>query len=784
MIFGSGNSGSPLTVNVGTFVVGVATVQPADDPTKDPSWGNWQQRPELKFLGAFYGSSVAGMSYAKVKLAPGAPQYPNVDVEQYSLLNVGDRVCILQVGTGSTNILFSGYCLEGRIEISDKGESLVFRIAGPEWIWGDHELGGSDNPIAGQVRRLASADDAWAKAGDPSGVVTASKDLFRFTGDRCEFNPLGRKNMSLDDCLLDLKSTIKGRVWDSPERLVQGTLRTAHWTVAQACKTLELWFNDPATSGISHPDWANAGIDDTKTLPHTEVEGMGLWGALKRVCGPEYGFYVDPRPSSSPAGTSWGPFKITFFTRGQGPAVNVFLNKRGTSVAQAKASVVRVEAMKSISKTVTKATVLCRQLTHVKLQYLGGRTPGIGGPVAREILQNGWTDDDVDFSDYVGDNGAVDGPAVGASGQTDTWDDQYCTDGKQFEKFKHAGRLFVWNESGEYFTGPSDHAPIYAIGSSQAYTVPDMTTIADGTGDDAGKFCRKRRRIIDTPYYDTSIDQWRRVKPTLLLSATHGATDTIPGPWTRVRTHLWRLDPERGSFWITAKDISEWCPLGDDQDPNEPKINDERSFATLLYTGCLRMTLEGSVEADCCIKETADRQDIAGSPFVREMVIRGDKEYILSSAYVDGLASVMGLDQNVVDNTPDAKILAEQYRNSGQDQVTHASLLCSADWPLQPIGGILTAIQGRTVSLTGGPAGRGAQIVAVHLDPEALKWEMLTESVALKLRRMDRMRVGKGGPKRWNNFRGNGEDTRMLGAGRVTDSTGAGDAVGVPGDLA
>ena len=743
-IFSTDDSKSPLTVDVGEFDVYTAAVENGDDPTVDPTWDGWKIRPELKFLGAFYGSSIAGMSYAKIKLAPGAPEFTNDDVEEYSNLNIGDRVCIVQSGTGSDNILFAGYCLGGRIEISGSAEALHFRIVGPEWIWGDHEVGGAWKPISGQVRRTADADDAWVA--DPTHINSISTQLYRFTNDRCVFNPGGRKNMTLDDVYLDDDSTQLGRCWDTPERLVSGTLRTASWTVLQACKTLELWFNEPKTSGIANPDWSKAGIDSTQTLPQTDVEGMGLWGAMKKACGPEYGFFVDPRGSSDwePAGTQWGPFNISFFTRGQGPAVSVYLNERGTSITNARASVARLEAQKSIEKTVTKATVLCRLVRHIKLQYRGDQTPAAASAASQKnlLLQHGWTASDLSLGTYVGSgiyNTTIDARSIDASGSTnsDLWRDQYTTRGKYFAKFQHAGRLFVWNESAEYAGTPT-----YGASSTKAYFAPSLTGIADGENADVGKLCRKRRRIIETPYYDTSIDQWRRVRPLLFLKAVKPGTENS-GTWTRVPTAHWRLDPERASIWITAPDIAEWYPLGDDQDPVEPSINDNRSFATLLYSGDLRMTLEGSIEADCCIKQTADRQAVAGSPFVREISIRADHEYVKSEVFADGVDSQTGLTAATVDNTADAMTVATQYRNSGQDQMTHASILCSADWPLQPIGGILTTIQGRSVSMTGGPSGRGAQIVAVHLDPESMKWEMLTESTALKLRRMDRIRVNR-----------------------------------------
>jgi hypothetical protein len=739
---------SSITVDVPELRVYRSIVTASVSGTDDPTWGSWAAEPLWRVTGIFRGSSFGGMSYAKFTLAPGRPaEAGDTRVEDENAATLGDRIAVAAIESGTPRVLFAGYVTQARILIEDDREVLTIYAAGPEWLWGDTVGGGSYIPIIGQVRRTGAADDTWAN--NPASVVTAFADLTQFTADQAIFNPDGRRNMSWSNVEIDSLGD-EARCWEVPERNIAGALRCAFWTQKQAAKTLLYWYNDPDRTGIANPDFDLVDIDDTTPLRNVSVEGLGLWAALKKVLEPEYGFYVVAKLSGV-SGATWSGFELIFFKRSSGPSADLSLNALGTSVEDALASVARLESIKDIGKTVTQVSVLGKRVTHLRLRYFGGFTPSAAAEDKQVMLQHGWTSADGDLLDYaegrVEQTGAdphdiIDTLSISNAGKTDEWNTRYVVGGPQFAKYQHAFRLFVWNESGEW-GGEASGSPEYGLGlSSYAYQKPDLTDICDEP-DNAGVFCRRRRPALDSLYLIPGLDAWQRVPPTLYISDDVDAT-----PWIRVPTSMYRLDPDRCAVWITAHDLATWTPLMQqdqyaDDGTRQTSLGDGRTFMTLLYTGKLRMLLECSVEADWALRSVATRITDAGSPFVREAAMRRDQDFIASQQFVDGVTPPSGLSVSLVDTSTDAQKLADLSRNSTMDQQTHASILVEADWPEQLIGSFIAQTSGRVIDLTGGPTSNGALIVALHLDPVAMKWELLTESEALFLRDFDRVMISR-----------------------------------------
>ncbi len=771
MIFSDNQQPNNLSVDAGSYDVYVATCVPNNDPTADPKWNDWKRQPAVRFDGCFYGSSVVGMSYAKVSVINAPPVVKTqVNVENDATINVGDRVAIVVVVGNSTNCIFQGYATGGSILIDEKAERLSFHIAGPEWIWGAEPQNGAAIPIVGQRRRSASDDDVWIL--NPGQITHLYPSLNTFTDERAIFNPGGRKNMTSPDDVY-LYGDNNGQCFEIPDRMNGTTPLADFWTPREACRYLDYSYNDLPLTGITNVDWDNQEvIPDTDTMGEVNIDGLGLWEAFKRAAGPKYAFYVDPRPTvqvgnvgdpAPPGGSDWGPFNFAFIVRGTGPAANLYLNKRGTTASAAIASVQRLQAVKSIDKVVNSVDCYARLLRHVKLMYYSGDTAsahaGGGNAKAKNcMLQQGWTKNDIDFGQYhlsmPGTGAAIDINSIDVAGKSDLWRDQFTTTGVNFDKYRHVMRLFVWNESGEYpATATGANAPWYSNNSTATeldWWTPDLTDIADGEGGDAGNYCRRRRRILDTVYPDpSSPDGWRRVPPTLFISSDQQN-------WVRVHSSNWRLDHERAAVWITARDLAEWTPLEDhsvvpeDEEEDLSNLDDARTFATLLDQGVCYLMLEGSIAADCMLKQTADRQASSGSPFVRKCAILAERDFIKTEVVDDGITSPLGIDADPIDTSDKALTYAKEGRAAWQNMNTHASILCSADWQLQAIGSMCSTINGRNLSLGGGAGGGGSggQIVAMHLDPASCKIELLTETTALKVRKLHKLKFEHDNRKR------------------------------------
>lgn len=395
MIFSSSSQPSALSVDAGHYDIYVARVSGTNGTGGNPTWGNWKKVLSLRFDGAFYGSSVVGGSYCKISVCNAPPLVTTqVDVENDASLNVGDRVAIVAVTGSAQNCIFQGYATAGHILIDAKAETLTFHVVGPEWLWGGSPTGGTCKPITGQTRRIVANDDLWCPNG---GVTTPLSGLYTFTDERLIFNPTGRQNMSTpDEVVLGGKGQL-GRCFEIPDRQYQGAARAAFWTVYEAARYLDLTWNDPDITGINNYNWPkDTIIDTTQSMGQVDVDGLGLWEALRKAIAPRYAFFVDPRPQNSgklypspPSNDDWGPFNITLFERGTGDDASLYLNARGTSAANAIASVVRIPAAKSIEKVVNQAEVYARLYRHIKLQYWSGQTPTLTTPRKSSACKTG-----------------------------------------------------------------------------------------------------------------------------------------------------------------------------------------------------------------------------------------------------------------------------------------------------------------------------------------------------------------------------------------------------------
>ena len=139
-------SGYPaVSLQLTSLDVYVATCTPASDPTQDPTWGDFTIQPCLAVESLYFGSTLGGMSTAKLRLVPGQPLNSATQrVEAIDPLDHGDRVIIAMGGSqslsGSTapaEPRWAGYCVGGAINIDSDKEGITYKLVGPEWLWGE-----------------------------------------------------------------------------------------------------------------------------------------------------------------------------------------------------------------------------------------------------------------------------------------------------------------------------------------------------------------------------------------------------------------------------------------------------------------------------------------------------------------------------------------------------------------------------------------------------------------------------------------------------------------------
>lgn len=752
MIFGDATSTSPGAVSVFGYAIAVSrwTDAAADEEQALPTFGDFAVDDRLRFREAFIGSSVVGMSHAKIDLAVGETR-DSMSVEACgTVLKRGDRVLIGSYTTADrldsgVNWFWAGYCVALNMTIGEK-ESVSYRLLGPEWLWGGGQGAGALKVVRGQLRRRGSAEAAWLAS--PATVTTAPGGIINVEAEATIFNPGGRANMTKKD-VNPLIADKPSRIFETPDRLVESNPVAERWTVSHAAKYLLRVYNDVATTFIENPDFDEWGIPAGLTLRQTNVDSSGLWAALQRVMAPDWAFYVNPKP----AGMNWEGFAVVVFSRNTGDAANVHLDARGTLRDEATACVTRLDLHSDISKTVSKVRVFGRKYRHISIRYKGHNTT-TGSPLA---LQHGWTKADADFATYDGDEAGtfpsgytkrkeITEFTIDKRGKTAEWGERYTTGGKLFEKYRHVFRLFVWNEAGEWFKqgGTAPNIPQYGTPTGPNtptnlnWWIPDVGLLWDDTGNAA----RRRRRMVDTQYKDPAkVDGFRRVRPILLMAYYRPAPVDDLSAWFRVPMGKWQLDPERCAVWFTAEDLAVWRPFDREQNEDEGLPNDDRTFATLLRQGVLRLALEGCIEEDTAEFYAPTRPADAGTPFYSETVSRMGSEIIKITPYPGDDGFIFEGDAATVDDTADAEAVGDQLASAGKDAQVHASLLVAADWPRQPIGSTISTIAGRGIPLltgAGGLTGRPAQIVALRMDADANKWELLTESAAVALKSAER----------------------------------------------
>jgi hypothetical protein len=741
-----------LSVDVPPWVIAVAFATP--DGETVPQYNAFKQDYRLMFQGCQAASSNIGLSYATIRLVTGLPATDQLDVEYAEqAMAIGDRVLIgLQKDNGIA-WQFAGYVTTGSMLIDGAAESFTYRILGPEWLWGEGSPGdGAMWQIVGQFRRNGDTDDHWAT--NPS-YVSAYNEWDLYPNEKTIFNPDGRGNMTIADVQLAPSGQLPvlGRIWEWPDRRLNGIPQSARWTIKEAVKVLVTQYNPLPFSGIEAPiNWDDPDeipfADGTEVLPETDVTGLGLWEALRRVLGPKYFFSVDPRPN----GYSWSGFKLRFHSRLTGPDADLRLNVKGTYMQDAVASITRLESALDVSKSVNRVEIFGRDAKHVRLIYWGQATPTLDSKKRKTALQHAWTQDDGAIYDYatINDDGLaiVNVTSVDGAGATErqNWKDRYVTTGKLFQQYPQVFRRFAWNEDGSL---PVEWASSY--GASDPITViqPNLSDIADGV-ERPLLYSRRPRIPLDSLFLRNSESSgFERVRPTLYMAIAPTPDDINYNAWIwhTVPQSAYVIDPARCAINFVVDDLAHWKPF-DKQDMPSSESNgivvprDHRTFATLLAQGTLRMVFECSIETDSEFMGRAGRNNTSGSPFLRERVLYMPESFIRCGLYEDGYSSPSGLVPAVIDQSAELQATAEMLRDASQDAQLHANIQTSGDWPLQPIGSRIVEIGGtRRIDMTVSDE-RGAQIVAYNIDPLSLKYHYLTESVALELRDRDRRILG------------------------------------------
>jgi hypothetical protein len=582
-----------LRVEVPAWRVMVSRVSAGGDPTQQPSWGNWQDEPRLRVLDVLKSTSIVGHSFAKVQLITGRPNDRQIDPENGSqVLWLGDRIAL---GIGSRWI-FCGYCVIAQLLVDDRSEHLTYRIAGPEWLWGSEQAGsGASVPIYGQFRRNHDADDRFTAN---FAASMSYSDWDWYTDERAVFNPDGMKNMTAYDVTLSPsgRPTVMGRIWEVPNRRINGLDVAESWNMRQAAKLVVEQWGDYPTTQIQPPDWSTVPMSILDQMTETDIQGVGCYEALRRICSPKYGFYVESAPATaggapvSVSGKSWGPFQLRFYTRDTGTDANLTLNKRNTSMTKAVASVQRFDAVRDITHTVNKATVRGSYVRFVKLVYWGGATPTLVAGNKKIALQHGWHDAEGKIDDYANNKKEVDAGFYGiAEAQRLQWLDRFCAHGKSYDQYWHVFRRFSWNESGAFDT--TKQARYYNTLSN--WYPPDLTGIADSP-DAPNKWIRRRRKPMDTVYLkDPLRNLWERHRPQLFISAAPTAADVAFGSWKwkRVTEAHYHLDPNECSVTFTIDDLANWRPFDKQDSPDDAPGNwpqDSRTFGSMLRQGVLR----------------------------------------------------------------------------------------------------------------------------------------------------------------------------------------------------
>lgn len=724
-----------------------------------PVYDTWIPLDDIHVLDLFCGSSIVGHSTAKLALSTGLPGV-QIDVEKADLiLGFGDRVAIgLDRGDGKkVDWQFCGYVVSRQLTIDDKAERATWKLAGPEFWWGDNSApNGTGLVVRGQFHRINNADDAWSLA---PATVTKYDEWITFTDDPAIFNPDGKKNMTSDDVVLSpdkIKPPVKGRIWEAPDRRLRGAHDAQSWDIFNAAKMLYQTYGQLDFAGIVVADWKKVPMAITDAMREVTVEGVGMYEALKRVLGNKFAYYVDPRPTRPDGkpvdikGRNWGPFQLHFFRRTDGAPANLYLNARGTPMSKAKASVTRVEVASDISKSPNRVIVNGSYVRAIKLIYWGAGTPGIvaaNNPLAQTMLQHAWGVNDAKIEDYGKAGDWVIDPMYSGitKAKRDEWLKRYHTKGQDFLKYWQVFRRFLWNEASELDT--TKKAKYRA--TELFFQIPFLDGIAD-TPEMPSVWYRRPRKMMDTLYLrNPNSSSWDKHAPTLWMSAAttfnSNSDEWATLRWRKISGEHFSFDEDRCAVTFIVDDLAEWRPFDKqdslESDDTQQWPDDPRTFASLLHEGVLRFCIECSVPVDFGMTCYANPTKSAGAPFPREIWIPAEKNFINTLTFPDMLVAPSGLTITPLDLRAKAQEQADLTRDAAQDEAIHASIMTAGDWDRQIIGSRIQKLQGRDIDLAGRSG--GAQIVAVRLDTSTFKYEYLTESLALGLKDRERELLDK-----------------------------------------
>jgi hypothetical protein len=732
-----------LTVNVPPTVVMIAKPLPIKKGETLPKWDFWRRSDNFKVLEMLCASSFVGHSTAKIALSTGLPG-KQIDVEfGDDLLRLGDRVAIgLERRRGQIDWQFCGYATTTQLTISNNSERRIWKISGPEWWLGDGNSGsGAGHVVRGQARRKAQADDTWRQN---QSSVTPYDGWDIFTDEKAVFNPRGRANMTRDEAILSPPKSpgnVRGNIWETPDRRIDKIDVARFWDMRRACKVITEIYGDIGFSGIDPMDWEDTPMSILDVMRETDIDGVGCYEALRRILSNRYGFFIDPRPMTEDGtpvavrGTSWGPFQLRFFPRTSGDEAQLWLNRRGTMMTRAKASVTRLEVAREAGKSPNRVIVGGSYARAIRLIYWGAYTPSAlqDGMYGKIALQHGWKTEDGDLTTFSkpGDF-KIDGTWGGVSAaKRAEWLSKYHADGSDFVKHARIFRRFTWNEAGDIAKGKTKYRT-----TIEDIITPELTDIAD-TPEYPTSWYRRRRKAMDTLYLkNESASKYEKLPPTLWIAIAPSPTDSNWDvlQWRKVQSQYYQLDADNCSFTITVDDLSAWRPM-EKQDTADASLipGDMRSFATLLNEGTLRLCLECTIPIDNGMDKIAEPGDTAALPYYREIAVAAEQNFVTTLIYDDKLTPPSGLNPVPLDMSAEALRNAELTRDAAQDEQIHASLTAAGDWDRQKIGALVKTIKGRDVDITG-RSKRGAQIVAVRLDVESFNYEYLTETLALQIK--------------------------------------------------
>src|SRR5438045_8662401 len=109
------------------------------------------------------------------------------------------------------------------------------------------------------------------------------------------------RNMNAYDVTLSPsgRPTVQGRIWEVPNRRIGGLDVAEAWNMRQGAKMVVEQWGDFPTTQIQAPDWSTVPMSILDQMKETNIQGVGCWEALHRICSPKYGFYIESAPAKA-----------------------------------------------------------------------------------------------------------------------------------------------------------------------------------------------------------------------------------------------------------------------------------------------------------------------------------------------------------------------------------------------------------------------------------------------------------------------------------------------------